>query len=109
SPDLLRARPFVPAQGLRPRREQRRGSVCKRHFELTPHLSLPLASQSSRCEKSPLTWNAFELIDTAILKTDSGARDQILHCSGNEHITRVSLRHNPCTDMDRDATDVVVH
>ena len=37
------------------------------------------------------------------------ARDQILHGSGNEHITGFSLRHNPCTDVDRDAAHIVVH
>ena len=109
SPDLLRAHPFVPVRGLDHSVSSIADQFRKRHFQFTPHLSLPFASQSSRCEKSPLTGNAFKLIDTAILKMDSGARDQILHCSGNEHITRFSLRHNPCTDVDRDAADIVAH
>ena len=100
-------RPFVPAQGPRPQLELCLGLVSQAAFPT--HSSLPFASQSSRCEKSPLTGNAFELIDTAILKMDSGARDQILHCSGNEHITRLGLRHDPRADVDGDAADIVAH
>ena len=48
-------------------------------------------------------------MNTAILKIDAGARDQILHCSGNEHSTRRNLPHNSRTDVNRDRADIVAH
>lgn len=48
-------------------------------------------------------------MDFAILKIDSGARNEVLHRPGDQHAARLGFRHDACTGMDRDAADIVAH
>ena len=62
-----------------------------------------------RSEKSPFAGNAFQPVHSVVLEFDAGTRDEIFHRRGDQNGPRPRIRHNPSTNVDRGAADVVAH
>ena len=67
------------------------------------------AESGARREESPLAGNSFELVDTLILKINSGPRHEIFNGSGDKHTPGLGLRHDARAGVHRDAANIVAH
>jgi hypothetical protein len=55
----------------------------------------------------PRAGDALEGVLAPVLESDPGARDQVLHSGGHQHLPRPGQRRHPGADVDCDSADVV--
>jgi len=56
----------------------------------------------------PGVWDALQLVLAPILEDNAGPCCEILHRRGGEHLRGLSERHDPRSDVDGHATDVLL-
>jgi hypothetical protein len=56
--------------------------------------------------ESPFSGNAFEFLVSTVGKLDAGACHEVLHCSGDENLSRLSQCGNPRANVNGDSGEL---
>jgi hypothetical protein len=57
----------------------------------------------------PFAWYAFELVQPAVVESDSGAGHQVFHRAGHQHLAGLRLSSDTSADVDGDSTEFAVY